>query len=65
MTASGEDDFEKWLNGSEGFSIRSERLMEDAATGNFELLRNWLRAAYEIGRLRGRFEARYSVIHNI
>ena len=48
--------FEEWLNESEVYSLRCERLYEDLVENNarpyqtkYDLVVKWLRAAYDVG----------------
>lgn len=47
--------FEDWLHEREGFSLRSERLFADVGSNfkRYELVVEWLRAAYLVGRSEG------------
>lgn len=48
------DKFEEWFDELEGYSFRSERFYDDfdyaAKTRNYDLIKEWLRAAYEVGK---------------
>ncbi len=46
--------FENWFYEIEGFGFRSERFYNDCEYGNNECLRNWLKAAYDLGFEAGR-----------
>ncbi len=47
-------DFDDWFYELEGYSFRSERFCDDfdyaAKTGNYDLIIQWLRAAYQMGK---------------
>lgn len=48
------DGFDEWFYEMEKYSYRSERFYDDfdyaAKTKNYDLIKEWLRAAYEMGR---------------
>jgi hypothetical protein len=46
--------FEDWFYEMEGFGFRAERFYNDCEYGNNECLRNWLKAAYDMGFEAGR-----------
>ena len=54
--------FDEWLNESEGFSLRMERIYDDLVKNpkdtvdNWKQIKEWLQAAYNIG-----FDNGYSV----
>lgn len=47
-------EFDEWFDELEGYSFRSERFYDDfeyaAKTKNYDLMKQWLRAAYEMGK---------------
>ena len=48
------EQFEEWFYQIEGFGFRAERFYSDCEYGNTECLRNWLKAAYDLGFEAGR-----------
>lgn len=40
----------EWLHEYEGYSLRSERLLDDIAVGDPKRIIEWLKAAYEVGK---------------
>ena len=40
----------EWLHEYEGYSLRSERLLDDIAVGGPKRIIEWLKAAYEVGK---------------
>lgn len=40
----------EWLHEYEGYGLRSERLLDDIATGDPKRIIEWLKAAYEVGK---------------
>lgn len=48
------DKFDEWFDELEGYSFRSERFYDDfdyaAKTRNYDLIIEWLRAAYQMGK---------------
>lgn len=47
--------FNNWLWEQEGFSLRADRLFADLGSDykRYEVVVNWLKAAYEIGKQEG------------
>jgi hypothetical protein len=47
--------FNDWLWEQEGFSLRADRLFADLGSDyeRYEVVVNWLKAAYEIGKQEG------------
>jgi hypothetical protein len=51
--------FNEWLNESEGFSLRMERIYDDLVkrpkdpVDNWLQIKSWLEAAYEVGYSQG------------
>jgi hypothetical protein len=47
--------FNDWLWEQEGFSLRADRLFADLGSDykRYEIVVNWLKAAYEIGKQEG------------
>ena len=47
--------FDDWLYEREGFSLRADRLFADLGSDykQYEIVINWLKAAYEIGKQDG------------
>jgi hypothetical protein len=43
------DNFERWFNELEGYSTRAERFWEDLEFDDPQLIKDWLRAAYNQG----------------
>jgi len=47
-------EFDEWFDELEGYSFRSERFYDDfdyaAKTNNYDLIIEWLRAAYQMGK---------------
>lgn len=40
----------EWLHEYEGYSLRSERLLDDIEHGDYKRIIEWIKAAYEVGR---------------
>lgn len=41
--------FEQWFNELEGYATRAERFYEDVQLQDFKRMKEWLRAAYNVG----------------